>query len=380
MKKKVLIITDHLPWGHRSIARAIYGSLKEEESKNNLEVSYSEIKIKASPVTEFYNFLTTFLPQYGGLVHQLSNSKQYQDSLKKASLANLPELEKVCKKYKPDIVISAFFFHTVGLCELRKVKKMNFKVWTVVTDTWTCTATSFIKDADLHLVYDDRCAELACGKGIDRKKILRTGWWIRKEMYEPINKEEIKKSLGLNNRDPVIFFGGTSAGNSSMINILPVLMTLKKPVQVILNFGRNKMGSEFADQFIRFFNQVSKNRSCVKILNLGWIEKMNEIIGISDVVFAKGSPDILFETVAMEKPFVSIYHIHGNEDGDLDIIREKKLGWVKEKPGELKKFLIDFVNDPKKYNLKFKKYLKKEAEANKKSSSIILERIKNEKN
>lgn len=379
MKKRILVLTDHMPWGHRSIARAIYGFLKPEEEKNNLEVNYIEVKIKASPVTDFYNFLTTFLPQYGGLVHQLSNSKQYKESLKKASLANLPELKRAIEKYKPDIVISAFFFHTVGLCELRKTKKMNFKVWTVVTDTWTTTATQFIKEADLHLVYDDRCIELTEKMGIDKNKILKTGWWVRKEMYESVDKNKIKKELGLNLSDPVVFFGGTSAGNSSMLNILPVLMTLKKPVQVIFNFGKNKLGSELVDQFIAFFNQFYKNKPQIKILNLGWIEKMNEIIGISDVVFAKGSPDILFETVAMQKPFVSIYHIHGNEDGDLEVIREKKLGWVKEKPFELKKFFVDFVNDPKKYSLMFKKSIKKEAENNKKSGKIILERIKKEK-
>lgn len=378
MSKRVLVITDHLPWGHRSIARAVYGFLKKNEKGNDLQVDYSEIKIKASPVSEFYNFLTTFLPQYGGLIHQLSKSKQYHDGLKKASLANLPQLEKVIKKYKPDIVISAFFFHTFGLCELRKLKKMNFKIWTVVTDTWTTTATQFIKDADLHLVYDNKCIKLAQKYGIKREKILKTGWWVRQEMYEKIDKEKIKKSLGLNTTDPVIFFGGTSAGNSSMLNILPVLLSLKKPIQIIFNFGKNKLGSQLVDQFISFFDQFFKGKPIVKILNLGWIENINEILGISDIVFGKGSPDILFETIAAGKPFVSIYHIHGNEDGDLEIIREKKLGWVKERPGELKKFFIDYVNNPKEFNSKLKKFILKEAESNKKSGEIILEKIKNE--
>ena len=91
MSKRVLVLTDHLPWGHRSIARAIYGYLNKNEKKEGLKVDYSEVKIEASLVSDFYNFLTTFLPQYGGLVHQLSKSKQYHDGLKKASLANLPK-------------------------------------------------------------------------------------------------------------------------------------------------------------------------------------------------------------------------------------------------------------------------------------------------
>ena len=37
-KKKILVLTDTLPWGHRSIARAIYGFLKEKEPENDYEV------------------------------------------------------------------------------------------------------------------------------------------------------------------------------------------------------------------------------------------------------------------------------------------------------------------------------------------------------
>ena len=36
--KRILVLTDHMPWGHRSIAKAIYGFLKTQEKENNFKI------------------------------------------------------------------------------------------------------------------------------------------------------------------------------------------------------------------------------------------------------------------------------------------------------------------------------------------------------
>ena len=51
---------------------------------------------------------------------------------------------------------------------------------------------------------------------------------------------------------------------------------------------------------------------------------------------------------------------------------------MKEKPGQAANFFLEFVNDPKKYEQKYAESIKAEAEKNKKSMGIILERLKKE--
>jgi len=80
--------------------------------------------------------------------------------------------------------------------------------------------------------------------------------------------------------------------------------------------------------------------------------------------------------VACQKPFVAITHIGGQEDGNIDLIKKKKLGWVREKSGELVNFLYQYLDNPKYFENKFEETIKKEALNNKKSLEIILERIK----
>jgi hypothetical protein len=80
--------------------------------------------------------------------------------------------------------------------------------------------------------------------------------------------------------------------------------------------------------------------------------------------------------MAREKPFVAITHVGGQEDGNIDLLKEKKLGWIKEKGNLAVNFFLDYVNNPKKYGKTYSVEIKKEAAKNKKSMGIILERLK----
>jgi hypothetical protein len=82
--------------------------------------------------------------------------------------------------------------------------------------------------------------------------------------------------------------------------------------------------------------------------------------------------------MAMEKPFVAITHVGGQEDGNIELLQEKQLGWVKEKGNSAVTFFLDYVNNPKKYEEKYIKNIKEEAARNQKSMGIILERLKRE--
>jgi hypothetical protein len=80
--------------------------------------------------------------------------------------------------------------------------------------------------------------------------------------------------------------------------------------------------------------------------------------------------------VASQRPFVAISHIGGQEDGNIEIIKEKKLGWVREGVGQSERFLFRYLDDPKKINEKYKKEIEAEAMNNQKSLPMVLERLR----
>ena len=54
----------------------------------------------------------------------------------------------------------------------------------------------------------------------------------------------------------------------------------------------------------------------------------------------------MFETVAARKPFIAVTHISGQEDGNLDLIKQYKLGYVEENAIKVVKLLQGVLKNP----------------------------------
>ncbi len=374
-KKKILVLTDHMPWGHRSIAKAIYNYLKANEKDNNYEVVYAEVEAKTGIAGDMYTFAYRYLPTSNRLFHKFFNNKTARELFEEVSILNLPRLKKEVERIKPDLIISAYFFHTHSLAKWRIKHHKHFKLWNIVADPWTINPVTFVKDADLHLVYDDVTMEVAKNYDIPESKIMKTGWWVRPEMYAKYDRKKAREKLGFCDDRPVIFIGGGSLGTNSLTRILPTLMLLKHKVGFIINTGTDKLAYNLVEEYTKLFKKLRKS-NVVMIKNFGWIDNMAEVLAASDMVFGKAGPNFLFDVMATEKPFVAITHIGGQEDGNIDLIRKKRLGWIREKNGEISKFLLKYLDNPAEYQCKFLNNIKKEAETNQKSLPMILEAVK----
>lgn len=378
-RKKILVLTDDMPWGHRSIARAIFGYLKEKERENNFEVEFREIKANTGIGGDLYIFSYRYFPRSNSLVHQFVQKRNFvRKLLEETSVINLPRVKSEVGKIDPDLIISAYFFHTHSLVKWRKKENKKFKLWTVVADPWTINPISFIKEADMNLLYDEKSQNEGIKYGLKKNKTKNTGWWTREEMYKKYDREKVRKKLGFSDDRPVIFVGGGSLGTNSLPKLLPMILSLDKKVGFVVNTGTDKLAYNLVNQFQKMFLKLRKNDDTVIIKHLGWIENMAEILSACDIVFGKAGPNFLFDCVACRKPFVAITHIGGQEDGNIELIKSKKLGWVKEKNGEILDFLNDYLEDPKYYENKYSKYIEVEAEKNRQTLPKILEMVNKE--
>ncbi len=371
--KRILVLTDHMPWGHRSIALAIFAYLKDQEKTMGWRVDYAQAKAETGLGGDLYNLVYRYVPSAHVLMHKASFSKTFQKLAEEVPMASLPAVKKVVNKYKPDIIISTYFLHSHCLIKWREQAGLHFKVWTVVADPWTINGVSLLEKADMNIVYDEVVAREARKLGIPPSKILKTGWWTRPEMYLPYDKDASRRKLGMEGTYPIIFIGGGSLGTSALPKILPVLPFVKNEVGIIFNCGTDKMTYQLVEYYQKLLHSVMGDKLKVHIKNYSWIERINEVLAACDIVFGKAGPNFLFDVVAMGKPFVAITHINGQENGNLDLIRKKKLGWVKEDPADLNHFFFDYIKRPEFYNQMYTSTIMAEAAKNK----MALEKIKN---
>ncbi len=376
-KKKILVLTDDMPWGHRSIAKAIYGYLREREKENNWQVRYAEVKAEIGTVgMDLYQFISRYSPGLNRWPNKLFSSKAALKLLERVCVVNLPRLKRLVGWMKPDLVISTFYYHSHTLSKWRRKEGKDFKLWTVAADPRTISVVNFIKGVDVHLVYDEVVEKQAVNFGIEEKKILKTGWWVREEMYKKYDREKIRRKLGFFDDRPVVFVGGGSLGTNSLTRLLPALMLTKKPVGVIVNTGTDKLAYRLVESYVKLFSKIKRTKELVKIKNMGWIDNMAEILTAADIVFGKAGPNFLFDVVAAGKPFVAITHVGGQEDGNIDLIRKKKLGWVREKNGAAARLLLSYLKNPKVYEEKFVKNIRAEAGRNKESLAEVAKEVK----
>ena len=364
-----------MPWGHRSIARAIFSYLRDLEKKENFRVDYTEVKMPFDMLNDIYTFAYRFIPVTNRLSTRIMNNRKMRQLFIETARNDLPGLQKQINWYKPDLVISTYFVHSQVLAKWKKEAGLSFKLWTVVADPWSVNLISMVEDADLTLVYDEVGEKAAVKTGIEPKKILKTGWWVRPEMYKTYDRQKMRQKLGFYDDRPVVFVGGGSLGTNSLTKLLPALMLVKGKVGLVFNTGTDKLVYNLVEQYVRLFKKIDKDGKII-IKNLGWIDNMGEVLAAVDMVFGKAGPNFLFDVVACRKPFVSITHIGGQEDGNIEIIKQKGLGWVKEKRNEAANFLLSYLKDPHKYEKKFVKTIEIEAKKNQQSMGILWQRIK----
>lgn len=364
-----------MPWGHRSIALAIFDYLKLREKKNNWKVEYAQVKAETGVGGDLYSFFYRYAPSANALMHKATFNKTIQKLALDIPMANLPALKKVVEKFKPDLIISTYFMHSHCLVRWKKESQQKFKLWTVVADPWSINGVSLVPEADKNLFYDEVVEKFAKRQGISEDKLLKTGWWTREAMYKEYNQKLFREKLDLKGDYPVIFVGGGSLGTTALTKIMPILPFIKEELGIVFNCGTDKMTFRLIENYRKMLNNLQGKNSKLRIRNFGWIENINEVIAAADIVFGKAGPNFLFDVVALKKPFVAISHISGQEDGNLDLIKKKKLGWVKEDPWELNRFLLDYIKNPEKFNKVYQKNIAAEAGQNRKSFETIEKEI-----
>ncbi|MCE5257752.1 MAG: hypothetical protein LLG44_01650 [Chloroflexi bacterium] len=373
---RILVLTDTMPWGHRSIARAIYGHLRRVSTEHNWEAHYTEVKAETGAIPELYSLVTRYAPETYSLAFRLSAQKITNKVLSDVSLGALANIKSVVNLIAPDLIISTYYLHTHCLARWKNSEGRPFKLWTVVSDPWTVSLATYVPNgADLHLVYDEVGEQFGLDVGLAPSQILKTGWWVREEMYQQYDRAAAKKALGIEEGRPVVFVGGGSLGNSAIPRAIPMLLDSKRPLCAIFNSGTDKTAHLLVEEYAKTYRRSRKKYKPVQLINLGWIDNMAEVLAACDIVLGKAGPNFMMDCIAQRKPFVAITHVAGNEDGNLDLIRERGLGWVREKPEELRDFLNAYLERPQAYNEKFKDTIAQEAERNQRSLPLIAERI-----
>jgi len=352
--------------GHLSIAQAVAAAL---EAKHTVKIFFHRgIEL------DLYAYAYRYLPAAYGTIYNLSRNSSPNSvnalGVKILTANRKKTINKFLAETKPDLCISTYWLFNTMLAEYRS--KTGAPFINVLTDPWTIHPAGVSLEADLQLAFDARALTQA-NQFTPEVNNQAVGWFVRPE-FQPLKTSQklLRQDLGLEDMFTMLVNSG-SEGSNMVLMLVPALISPPKPIQVVITCGHNKQLLALTKQLARLLRSL---KSPVKLVTLPFTTKMAEYIQAADLVVGKAGPNSLFETVAIQKPFVAITHVPGQEDANLDLIKHYQLGFVEENPLKIKKLLTKLIKSPK-HLTKLQAKIKAMAEFNAAAPSNLSKLVQN---
>lgn len=362
MKKKPTIAIFTTAEGHESIAEAIAETIKPVANSRTYNEKVSLFK--------FYAPIYQLFPSSFTIPFNIAKNDKVQNVLNEwFRIKYEKDLLSFYEKCKPSVCISAFYFYSPVLERIMQIGDIPFI--NVLSDPRTIHPILISKKATINFAFDSQAVTLV-KEYAPETNVIKTGWFVRKRFEEEYDQKKVRKELSLDQDVQTFLIASGSEGTTMILKIVPFFFTCPDPVQVVVACGSN----DRLFQGVNALNSVlQKTNSQSKLIPLKFTKDIHKYMQAANLVVGKAGPNMLFETIATHTPFMAITHISGQEDGNLDIIREYNLGYVEENPLKASRLLREIITHPEMLQ-HFLPDIKKMAKYNQQAKQKLLAELK----
>ena len=314
MEHKILIFTTSE--GHYSIGKAILERLEKKDLEVNLEFreEYGNV---------FYSFFYRFFPNSFAIIFRLFrlpivNFLSYRFLLWEHD----SRIEKSIKEFNPSLIFNTSWGFTPSLTKFKK--KYHYQFINIVPNPRTYFFQDLAQTAELNGLFDNHILQQVKTEILELKTQI-SGWFVRSDfqMVEEKTRKQLAVQLKISINLPTILIVTGSEGMPTILSLVALLLNQNQVnMQIVVATGNNLQ----LQTKLQSMKVSGKN----KLLAIPFTDKISQYMQVSDFVIGKAGPNSIFEAVACGKPFFATSHIPGLEDGNLEIIRDYKIGWVEE--------------------------------------------------
>lgn len=256
------------------------------------------------------------------------------------------KMAKLFRQFQPDIVISTHPFGSQMTSYLKKKKKTNCLLATIMTDfaphdQWLI-GSEFV---DFYFVSNSTMKDsIVKNNGISESKVFSFGIPISNRFLQSYHKKEICSLFDISaNKKTILFFGGGEygLGKDKTVSILNTLADFPN-LQVIAIAGKNE---KMKQEFEKIVAQKHKEKT-IKVLP--FTDKVPELMSISDLVITKPGGLTVSESLASHLPLVVINPIPGQEEENAEFLEKAGCAvWLKKEDNHEKVLSTILKNETK---------------------------------
>ena len=310
--------------GHRASVKALMATVDEMHPTGGPKQTMVDVFAECS------GFLNIFAQMYGPLVNRypsawgklfyfFEDEKQMERLEKLARPFIKKGLVRLYERQNPDLIVSVH--PLVNHLTVKALQEMGRTIpfATVVTDPVDVHRTWVAPEVDLLIVATDEARVRALKYGIAPEKLKVIGLPVHPKFLKPADSaSEIRKRLGLKpNLQTVLLMGG-GEGGGHMDRIVRELEKTQLPMQTIVVAGRNQKLQMTLERM------VGELKMPLKVY--GFTDEVPDLMSASDIFVGKGGPGTMAESLAKEIPLVITSWLPGQEEGNVEYVRDHNLG------------------------------------------------------
>ncbi len=278
-------------------------------------------------VEKSYGIACNYIHGAWPFIYNLGEFTFFQKIVRYSSrLHTLPYLQKVLTEKDITDVVSFHFVMTPVLRDaIRKVQRKtgrNIRLSVITTDPFTGpSAWFYLKDQD-YLVASEQFRSFALKCGVAPERVRVVPFLFDKKFARPVTGDEIsflRRKYGYPQDKRVVLLAGGGEGLPGALKIVNQCVLHRAPFSVAVVCGRNK-------GLYRSLELVKKVAPWLDLHIYGFVNCMDSLIKLSDLVVTKAGASSIMETASQKKPVIISNYIYGQEKGNLEFMKKNGLG------------------------------------------------------
>lgn len=316
--KRIILMYISEVSGHHSATLAIEKAIKiispETEVLNINAFNYTN-PISEKIINRLYLSVIKMTPQIWDYLYDNPKVVKKLEKLKETvHKFNSPKLKRLFDKFKPDIVVCTQAFPCGMVAGFKKFYNSNLPLVAVLTD-YIPHSYWVYDNIDQYVVPSDEVGLRLIQKGIPPDKIKPFGIPFDPKFNAPVDREKVLQKFNLAPDLTTVLIMGGGQGLGPIKTIVRSLEKIKKKIQEIVITANNQELYNSLKKKIRKYKH--------KIVLLGYVNNINELMDISSIIITKPGGITTAEALAKKLPMLIIEPIPGQEASNTVYLTQK---------------------------------------------------------
>lgn len=260
------------------------------------------------------------------------------------SLFIKPYLRERILDENPEKIIIFHFFLIKPVLEIIEKHKLDITPLIIVTDPYTAPPIWFLRKKGKYIVFSQELKKSLHNK-IPDENVEVFPFILDKKFAKPFTHTEIvekKRTLGFDPNKKITLILGGGDGMPRGKSILKKLTKKNIDGEIAIVCGRN-------ESLLNYAVSLKIKKDLVNLKIFGFVDFVNDLLNISDVVITKAGASTFMEILMAQKVPVINNYIWEQEKGNVDFVIKNKLGLYEKKIKKLPEVINHLLTNPEEY-------------------------------